>query len=334
MSFEKIFADLKKKQFKSVYFLDGDEPFYIDKISDFIASNALDEGEKEFNQTVVYGRDTNVLDLISTVKRFPMMAAQQVVIVKEAQHLKQIEKLEPLIQQPVDSSIFVICYKGKTLDGRKSFGKLVKKNSIYFSSKKLRDYEIPKWIDSFCKAENYYINPKASVVLAEYLGNDLNKIANELEKLMIVLEPGKEITPALIEKNIGISKDYNIFELQSALGKKDVYKATLIVNYFAQNLKDHSIIPLLFGLYSYFTKIIKYHHVPDKRDKKLLASTLGVHPFFVDDYRDAALNYNRISLVKIISCLREYDVRSKGVDNPSTDHGELMKEMVLRIINS
>ena len=333
MTHTEIIQELKKGIYKPIYFLAGDEPYFIDMVSDYIEKNALQEHEKDFNQTIVYGRDTNVLELISSAKRFPMMAERQVVVVKEAQDLKEIEKLESYFESPLTSTVLVLCYKGKKPDGRSSFGKKVSKLSVYLLSEKLRDYQVPKFIEQYCAAQGYKINEKSSMMLTEFLGADLAKVVNELEKLFILLPKGSEITPLVIEKNIGISKDFNVFELQDAIGKKNVFKAVQIVDYFGKNTKQHNIILTLSSLHGYFTKIMKMHYSQNKNNNKELAKELGVHEFFIKDYATAAKNYKPGKLVEIAGLLLEYDLKAKGVNNISTDEAELQKELIMRILN-
>jgi DNA polymerase III subunit delta len=261
------------------------------------------------------------------------MADRQVVIVKEAQDLKEIEKLEQYIDSPLISTILVLCYKGKKPDGRSAFGKKVAKQTTYLLSEKLRDYQVPKFIEDYCKSQGYKIVEKSSLMLTEFLGADLAKVVNELEKLFIILPKGSEITPLVIEKNIGISKDFNVFELQDALGKKNFYKAVQIVDYFGKNTKQHNIIPTLSSLHGYFTKVMKMHYSKNKNNNKELAKELGVHEFFIKDYANAAKNYKPGKLVEIAGLLLEYDLKAKGVNNISTDEADLQKELIMRILN-
>ncbi len=332
MDFSAILSDLKKKNYKPVYVLAGEEPYFIDVIANYIEKNVLDENEREFNQTVLYGRDTDVATIVSEAKRYPMMADRQVVIVKEAQNIRGIEDLESYVNNPLDSTLLVICYKYKTLDKRKSFAKTVAKKGVLFESEKLREYKIPDWIAGYLKEKKYSASPKSAQLLTEYLGTDLGKITNELDKLMINLPPGTEITPEHIQQNIGISKDYNTFELNDALSKKDVVKANRIINYFASNSKEHPIPVTISALNNYFVKILIYHFLPDK-SKDVAARALGVHPFFVADYAGASRNYPVGKIKQVVSFLREYDLRSKGVDNVSAAEGELMKELVWKILH-
>lgn len=341
--FNQILSDLKKKVYHPVYFLMGEETYFIDAISDYIEHNVLDEMEKEFNQSVLYGRDVDLATVLSSAKRFPMMSSYQVVIVKEAQNIKEFAAKEKAdkddkppflsyIENPQKSTILVICYKYKSLDKRTSLAKSIAKHAVLFEAKKLYENQVPDWILGYLKGKNYTMSPRAAALLTEYLGNDLSKIANELDKLMINLPAKSEITEQHIQDNIGISKDYNIFELQTALGKRDVLKANRIVNYFGSNSKDNPLVVTLSSLYSYFSKLLMYHFTPDK-SKNSIASALGVNPFFVSDYERAARNFPVPKLRAIIGDLREYDLKSKGIDSGSVPEGELLKELVFKILH-
>jgi len=330
---DQIISELKIKQFYPVYFLTGDEPYYIDLVSDYIQEHVLNESEKTFNLTVVYGRDTDVNNVIDTARRFPMMSSHQVVIVKEAQELKDIEKLIHYIEKPLASTLLVLNYKHKNPDKRKTFFKTLLKKSVCLESKKLYDNKVPGWISAYLSAKNISIEPKASVLLTEFLGSDLSKISNELEKLIISLEDGeKKVTTELIERNIGISKDYNNFELQNALGVRDVLKANRIIKAFAENQKDHPVVLTITTLYNFFSKVMIYYWIKDKsRDN--LARELDVRPYFVKDYVEAARNYNPNKVISIISLLREYDLKSKGYGGVSLAPGDLLKEMIYKILH-
>ena len=334
MTFDQIITDLKNKIYKPVYFLMGDEPFFIDKITNYIQENVLTEAEKSFNFSVLYGKDSDINNVIDNARRFPMMANYQIVILKEAQEIKNIDTLNYYIESPLKSTILVVNFKYKTLDKRKKLYKALNKNkdAVIFESKKMYDSQIPKWIEYFLKQKGYSIDPKSTMLLAEYLGNDLSKIVNELEKLTIVLPANTKINAEHIEKNIGISKDFNVFELQNAIANKDVLKANRIINYFAKNQKQHNIIPTISALFNFFTKILQYHFVKDKSQRNV-AATIGVSPYFVKDYSLAARNYNARKTVHAISLLREYDMKSKGVDNVSTEPGELLKELIFKIMH-
>lgn len=332
-AFDDIISDLKKRIFKPVYFLAGDEPYYIDLITDFIAEKVLSEEEKAFNQVIIYGEETTVSSIIETSRRFPMMASHQVVIVKEAQALKKIEDLAVYLDKPLMSTILVLSYKYKVLDKRTRFCKDLETQGVYFESMRLRDYQIPPWIERYLMTKGIKINPDGSALLTEFLGTDLHKIVNELDKLIITLPAGKPvITSSLIEKNIGISKEYNNFELQKAIGEKNVLKANMIVRYFAENPNDNPLNLTITSIFSLFTKILTYHYLTDK-SKNNVASVLKIHPYFVKDYEMSAINYNTSKTIQIISLLRTYDLKSKGFGDGGTKPGDLLKELVYKILH-
>lgn len=333
MKFEEIYNSIKKQEYAPIYFLMGEESFYIDKITDYILANALPEAERDFNQTVFYGKDADIANVIDTARRFPMMATRQLVVVKEAQLLKNIELLDSYIKNPLKSTILVINYKYKSLDKRKAFTKNVAQFGILFESKKIYENQLPDWISKYAGSLKLKIDTKASILLSEFLGNDLSKISNELDKLSINIPQGNTITADEIEKNIGISKDFNNFELQNALGKKDVVKANQIINYFSTNEKSNPIFITIALLHSYFSKILKFHFLKNKTNDKLIASALGVNPFFVKDYKSAARLYNPKKVVSIIKLLREYDLKSKGIGNVSSKNGDLLKELIFKTLH-
>ncbi len=333
MTFEEIYSRIKKQEYAPIYFLMGEESFYIDKITDYILENALPEAERDFNQSIFYGKDADIANVIDTARRFPMMATRQLVVVKEAQHLKNIELLDSYIKNPLQSTILVINYKYKTLDKRKAFTKNVAQFGILFESKKIYENQLPDWITKYTKSLKLNIDTKASILLSEFLGNDLSKISNELDKLSINIPQGNTITADDIEKNIGISKDFNNFELQNALGKKDIVKANQIINYFSTNEKSNPIYVTIALLHSYFSKILKFHFLKNKTNDKIVASALGINPFFVKDYKSAARLYNPKKLVAIINLLREYDLKSKGIGNVSSKNGDLLKELIFKTLH-
>lgn len=333
-SFDEILSDLRNRIFKPVYFLAGEEPYFIDIISDYIEEKVLSEADKAFNQIIIYGDDTNIAAIIDTARRFPMMASHQVVIVKEAQSLKKIEDLAVYLEKPLQSTLLVFCYKYKSLDKRTKLFKMLESSAVYFESPRLRDYQIPAWIESYLMKRGIKTEPSASAMLTEYLGTDLHKIANELDKLIITLPAGKPvITNALIEKNIGISKDYNNFELQKAVGDRNILKANMIVRYFADNPKDNPLTLTIASLFSFFSKLLTYHYLADK-SKNNVASALKVNPFFVKDYESAAIKYNAKKTVQVISLLRTFDMKSKGFGDAGTEPGDLLKELIYRILHS
>lgn len=334
LTYEEIISDLKKRIFKPVYFLAGEEPYYTDLITNYIEDNILPESEKAFNQIIYYGEDTTIPAIIETSRRFPMMSSHQVVIIKEAQTLKKIDDLIYYLEKPLLSTILVINYKYKVIDKRTKLFKALENRAVYFESARLRDYQVPGWIESYLMTKGIKTDPNASALLTEYLGTDLHKIANELDKLIITLPAGKPlITSALIEKNIGISKEYNNFELQKAIGERNVLKANMIINYFGHNPKDNPITLSLASLYSFFSKLLTYHYLPDK-SKNNVAAILKVNPYFVRDYEVAAAKYTASKTVSIISMLRIYDMKSKGYGNLSTEPGDLLKELVFKILHN
>jgi len=317
MDYRDIVKDLKHKVYHPVYFLTGEEAYYIDLIADLIETKVLDEAEKDFNQTILYGKDTDITTIISEAKRYPMMANHNVVIVKEAQHLsREIEKLESYLENPTSSTLLVFCYKYKKVDGRKSIGKKLKKKTVYLETKKLYDNQVPDWINSYLKDKKYTITPQASLMIADFVGTDLSKIVNELNKLTINVPSGATIDPKTVEENIGISKDYNNFELNKAIGNKDILKANKIALHFAKNEREHPLVLTIGMLYSFFASVLKVHYAKDQSQNGL-ASVLGVHPFFVQDYKMASRNYPIKKAVKITS----------------TPQGELLKELIFKILH-
>lgn len=332
-TYDQILSDIRKKKVANLYFLTGEEPYFIDMISDTIENEVLDEADKAFNQIVVYGRDVDVDTIAEHARSFPMMGDKMVVIVKEAQDVKNLENFEPYIDTIPETTVLVFVYKYKKLDKRKTFAKKIDKAGVYFESKKLYENNIPGWISTYLKNEGYSITPKATMMLADYLGTDLHKIANELDKLTITLPKNRSISDEDIERNIGISKDFNAFELQAAIGSRDVVKANRIVNHFADNGKDNPLLLTATILFGYFTKLIKYHTTPDKSQGNL-ANVLGVAPYFVKDYQSAAQNYSLFNCVNAISILREFDLKSKGYNNGEVSEKDLYREMVFKIIHN
>src|SRR4051812_2130874 len=340
MTAAELIKDLKNRKYKPIYLLHGDEPYFIDQVSDYIEQHLLPEAEKGFNQTVLYGKDTDIMTVLGAAKRYPMMADYQVVLVKEAQDMKwgndsddkkAINPLLNYLENPLPSTILVFCYKYGKFDKRKKAYKAIEKSGLIFESGGLYDNKVPGWVEAYLTERGYRINQQASLMLAEYLGNDLSKIANELDKLMLNVAAGQEITLKHIQDNIGISKEYNVFELQTALAKKDALKANQIINYFEANPKANPIVLVLGNLNNFFSKVLVYHYVRDKSPQNL-AREIGVSPYFIKDYEQAARSYPLGKTVQIISYLREYDVKSKGVES-NTDHGGLMKELVFKILH-
>ncbi len=328
---KQIVNDIKKGDIKSVYFLMGEEAYYIDAISNFIESTILSEEEKGFNQMVLYGRDVSIDDIVSHAKRYPMMAERQVIIVKEAQDLSRtIEGLVAYVENPQPTTVLVFCYKYKTLDKRKKLSKTLAKNAVLFESKKLYENQVPDWIRRVLSGRGHTITPKAAQMLVEFLGNDLAKINNELQKLQLIMQPGEQITPQLIEENIGISKDFNNFELQKAIGEKNVKRAFAIMQYFHQNPKKNPLVMTVALLYGFFAKLLKYHSLSNKGDA---AKVLKVSPYFVKDYQVAARNYPMKKVSAIISSIRDIDMKSKGVGASNLSQADLLKELLIKIFN-
>tara|TARA_Y100000815_G_scaffold275726_1_gene316514 strand:+ start:51984 stop:52988 length:1005 start_codon:yes stop_codon:yes gene_type:complete len=328
---KEIITNIKQGKIAPVYFLMGEEPYYIDGVSDFIEANILTEEEQGFNQMVFYGRDVSIEDIVSQAKRYPMMADRQVVIVKEAQDLSRtIENLVSYVENPQPTTVLVICYKYKKLDARKKLSKAVKKHGVLMESKKLYENQVPDWIRRVMVGRGYTITPKAAQMLTEFLGNDLSKVNNELEKLQLILKSGEQVTPQVIEENIGISKDFNNFELQSAIATKDVKKAFGIVQYFSNNPKNHPLVMTVALLYSFFSKLLLYHSLSDKSSAP---RTLGVNPYFIKEYQEAARNYPMKKVSAIVSVIREVDLKGKGVGASNISQGDLLKEMLVKIFS-
>lgn len=329
----KIINDIKAGNIKPIYFLMGEEPYYIDKLTEYIEQNVLQEHERDFNQTILYGRDVTIEDVVGNAKRYPMMADRQVVVVREAQELSRtIDKLESYVENPQETTVLVFAYKYKTLDKRKKVTKLLGKHGVVFESKKMYENQVGTWISRVLQGKGYAIEPKANAMLVEFLGNDLSRISNELNKLQIILPKGHTISPKDIEENIGFSKDFNVFELQNALGSRNQVKAYQIAQYFADNPKDNPMVVTTSLVFSFFIKLLKYHGIKDKNPKNV-APILGVSPFFMKDYDIALKNYPMKKVSAIVAALRDIDVKSKGVGANSLSTHDLLKEMLVKIFN-
>jgi len=330
---KQLVTDIKNGNIKPIYFLMGEESYYIDKISDYIEEHVLAEEEKGFNQMVLYGRDVSIEDIVGNAKRFPMMAERQVVIVKEAQDLSRtIEKLVKYAENPQPTTVLVLNYKYKKIDKRKALYKTLKKMGVVYESKKLYENQVAEWIRRVLSPKDYTITPKAAQMLVEFLGTDLSKINNELEKLQIILPKGSQITPEQIEENIGISKDFNNFELRKAVGGRNIVKAHQIVNYFAANPKDNPMVVTVSLLFNFFSQLLHYHGLKDKSPRSV-ASALRVNPYFVNEYVSAARNYPMKKVSTVIATLRDFDVKSKGVGANAIPQRDLLKELLVRIMN-
>jgi len=329
----KIINDIKAGNIKPIYFLMGDEPYYIDRITEYLENNLLTEDEKGFNQMVLYGRETTIEDIVGNSKRYPMMAERQVVIVKEAQELSRfIEKLEPYAENPQPTTVLVIAYKYKTLDKRKRLIKAIDKIGLVYESKKMYENQVGQWINRVLQGKGYGIEPKANAMLVAFLGNDLSRIANELTKLEIIIPKGTTITPNHIEENIGFSKEFNIFEFRKAIGDKNQSKAYQIASYFSQNTKDSPLVLVNGQVFAFFSGLLLYHGLKDKSPSNV-AKVLRVNPYFVNDYVGAAKNYPMRKVSSIVAKLRDIDVKSKGVGASNMELSDLYKEMLISIFS-
>jgi DNA polymerase III subunit delta len=333
MDFEIILQNLKKKIYHPIYLLQGDEPYFIDQISNFIEKNVLTESEKGFNQTILYGKDTEERTIAHTALRYPMMSEKQVVIVKEAQSLKKIEDLAPYAKQPMPSTILVLNYKYKTISSNTKLYKAISANGVVLTTKKLYDSQVPAWIEKYLKQFNYTISPQASQILTESLGTELSKMAGELGKLIIAVNDTTHLTAEHIEKNIGLSKDFNLLELQDALGTKNVLKANLIISYFGANPQQHPIQVTIATLFGYFSKVFMMHFLKDKSEKGAMQQ-MGGHPFYIKKIMAASKKYNAAKLYEIMGILREYDLKSKGMGvSTMVSPAELQKELIYKILH-
>lgn len=335
MKFEEILQQVKQGKFAPIYFLYGDEPYFIEKLAETIQKYALKDEERGFNETIMYGKDTDVINLIHAARRYPMGAPRQLIIVREAQQLDKIDLMESYFKTPLVSTILVINYKYKSLDKRtKAYSTLNnQKHAVLFESKKLYDNQVGPWIAGYVKENGLTIEPKAQVMLTEFLGSELEKVVQAIDKLLVAMGPGNtHITVDHVVKNIGVSKEYNPFELQAALINKDVIKANRIVKAFAANPKDYPLPVVTSTLFGYFSKLLLYYYLTDK-SKGAVASALKINPFFVGDYQTGAKNYTGIKVAQIISLLREYDLKGKGFGNVSASNGDLLKELVFKILH-
>ena len=329
-----ILKELRAKQYRPVYYLMGEEPYYIDLIADYITDNILTETEKEFNLTVVYGADVDIATVINAAKRYPMMSEHQVVVVKEAQNIRNMEELSYYLQKPLLSTILVICHKHGVLDRRKKLAAEIEKTGVLIESKKVKDAQLPAFITSYMKRKGSEVEPKATAMLADFVGADLSRLTGELEKLIITLPKGHtRVTPEQIEKNIGISKDYNNFELRSALVEKDVLKANKIIKYFEENPKTNPIQMTLSLLFGFFSNLMLAYYAPEKSEQGI-ANMLGLRtPWQAKDYLAAMRRYNGVKTMQIIGEIRYADAKSKGVGNPSLSDGDILRELVFKILH-
>lgn len=336
MKVQDILSSLKQRKYKPIYLLHGEESHYIDEICGVIENTVLNHAQKGFDQTILYGKDVDFSTIISAAKRYPMMSDYQVILVKEAQGLKwkgeeDVEMLRKYVENPTPTTILVFAYKYSKFDKRTKLYKSIEKAGVAFESAKLYDNKVAPWIVEEFQGQGRRIHPQAAALMAEYLGTDLSKVANEVQKLLLNVGAEREISVQDIEQNIGISKDFNVFELNNALGKRDALKAIQIVDYFAANPKSSPVVLVMGTLYGYFSKVLKYHYLPDKSSA---AKELGVNPFFVKDYELAARNFNKLKLFQVMTILKDYDLKFKGLDaGPNTSDGDLLREMIFKILN-
>jgi DNA polymerase-3 subunit delta len=338
MAHRQIIRDIRAGKFSSMYVLHGEESFFIEEIYKEIISNVVDEASKDFNETILYGRDADLSDILAAARRFPMMSDRQLVLVKEAQELKcwkrkdELEKLAAYAESPVSSTVLVFCYMNKKIDGRSKAVKTLSKNGILFLSDKIRDYKLPQWISEYITSVKLSIDSQSSTLLAEYLGNDLSKVVNEITKLKISLPEGSTITSEIIEKHIGISKDYNVFELQRALGTKNIDKASRIVNHFEANPKNNPLAMVIPVLSAYFSRLFIYHGLKDKSQSSA-ARAMSCSPYAVKDYASAARVFSAAKVARIFGYLRDADRKSKGQGNATISDGMLLRETVFKILH-
>jgi len=331
MTPEKIIGDLKKGSTKPVYWLEGEEDYFIDQVTNYAEHNILSEGEAGFNLTIFYGRDTQWPDVVNACRRYPMFSEKQVVIIKEAQDLKGIDKLESYVEKPLPSTLLFVAYKGKKVDGRTKLAKLLKDKAVLMSTKKMYDNALPEWTSELVKQKGFTITKKALFLLIDHIGNDLNRLNNEIDKLALNLKGSNQITEDEIEKYVGVSKEFNVFELQQAVAQRDLLKAIRIVQYFASNPKAAPLQLVFPSLYNFFSKVQVVYTVQSK-DEKTVASAIGVNAWFVKDYISTATKFTYPEVEKVLLLLYEYNLRNLGVNDAGTEDAELLKEMVVKMI--
>lgn len=331
MILEKILAELKKQQFKSVYWLEGEEEFFIDQVIEHAEKNILSESEASFNLTIFYGRETSWPDLFNACRKYPMFSDKQVVILKEAQAMKDVEKLENYVEKPLSSTLLFVAYKGKKLDGRTKLAKLLKEKAVLLTSKKLYDNELPDWTSELIKIKGFTITNKALFLLIDHIGNDLNRLNNEVNKLILNLDKRKNITEDDVEMFVGISKEFNVFELQQAIANKDLYKAIRIIQYFESNPKAAPIQLVFPSLYNYFSKVQMIYSVPS-RDEKTVAAAIGVNAYFVRDYLQTAMKFSSHEIERVLLLLHQYNLKGIGINDAGTTDAMLLKEMAVKMI--
>ena len=336
VTYDSIMTDLKAGQYAPIYYLMGEESYYIDKISDYIAEHALAPEERDFNQTIMFGSDVNAAQVADAARRYPMMAERQVVIVKEAQNIKQTDQLEKYFKKPMKSTVLVLCHKNGTIDGRKrEYVKTIRDAGVLFESKELRDRDLPAFIEKYLKQREVSIDPKSTQLIADAIGTDLSRLTGELDKVILSLpETDKRVTPEVVEEQIGVSKDFNTFELRDAIVNRNVYKANLIVKYFNNNPKAGSLYQILPLLFNYFQNLMIAFYSPKKQSQEGVAEWLELRsPWAAKDYMTGMRNYSGMKVMQIISKIRETDAKSKGLDNPNTPAEELLRELIFYILH-
>lgn len=333
MSYKDIITNINDKKISPVYFLMGEEPYYIDKICREFSNKLIKKEERDFNQVIFYGKETNVEDIILECKQFPFGSDKRLVLIKEAQSLKNIELFDSYFDNPHTTTTLVIAYKKKSIDKRKKFGKNLAKKCVVFESLKVYENQIQSWIFNYVNEKKYEIENNAAAILSEHIGVNLSKLANELDKLMLIVQKTKKISTLDIELHVGINKDFNIFELQNEIGKRNVYKTNQIIQFFSKNTKNHHIVSIIGSLFSYFQKLLTYHFIENK-SRSNISSTLQINPYFVNQYETAAKNYNKRQIFQIINFLAEYDLKSKGIMNKSFNQKDLLQELIFKILHT
>lgn len=334
-TYESVMRDLKARKFVPIYYLMGDESYYIDKISDYIAENVLREEERDFNQTVLFGSDVSASQIVDAARRYPMMSDYQVIIVKEAQNIRNTDALESYLRNPQTSTILVMCHRNGTLDKRKKLGGLINKVGVLFESKKLRERDLPGFIEKYLQSKGASVDVKSQQLIADSIGSDLSRLTGEMDKLLLALpEDDKRVTPKVVEEQIGVNKDFNGFELRDAIVNRNVYKANQIIKYFDDNPKAGNIYSFLPMLFNYFQNLMLAYYCPQKGSPDAVAKWLELRsPWASKDYMTGMRNYSGMKVMQIISAIREIDAKSKGINNPNTPSGELMKELIYYILH-
>ena len=336
VTYDSIMRDLKARKYAPVYYLMGEESYYIDRICDYIAENVLAPEERDFNQTVLFGSDVNAAQVADAARRYPMMAERQVVIVKEAQNIKQTEALQKYFEKPMASTVLVMCHKNGKIDGRKrDYVKAIQKAGVLFESTKMKDYQLPAFIEAYLKQREVAVDQKSAQIIADAIGADLSRLTGELDKVILSLPAdNKRVTPQVVEEQIGVSKDFNGFELRDAIVNRNIFKANQIINYFDKNPKAGSIYAFLPMLFNYFQNLMIAYYSPQRNSQEAVAGWLELRsPWVAKDYMTGMRNYSAMKVMQIISKLREMDAKSKGLDNPNTPPGELMKELIFYILH-